>query len=83
MVLIETESRIIFFKCTDSTARDLRHPYTPSTSDIYNVVYALYYRVTYFSEFLPRKARGICLVLLEVRSYAIVKCMYYVPCGSI
>ena len=29
----------------------------------------LYCRVTYYAEFLPRRARGVCLVILEVRSH--------------
>ena len=28
-----------------------------------------YHRVTYYAEFLPRRARGVCLVILEVRSH--------------
>ena len=27
-----------------------------------------FYRVTYYAEFLPRKARGVCITILEVRA---------------
>ena len=32
MVLIENESKMGFFKCMDLMARDMRHPYIPSTT---------------------------------------------------